>query len=576
MKTGINMIMVLTASALILPMISLAQDGSGGESREIPPVPDEAGQATQRVDVAKIIRPTPYFDGGQMQGYKVYPGKDRKQFAALGLMPGDILIEIDGIVISDPEVANQQLEKLSTGVQVSVVIERSSQSKVLTLKLRQPTRDDYRDEISRKDLFEAARDGDVERVQELIDAGTDVNDTTAGHGMPALAIAVDQASRDSGQVAVVELLLKHGADIDIRDDMGRTLLVYALTNGAPVVKALLDAGIDVNAQDNLGRTAISSAITGQDDEVFDLLLEYGADVNLSSDGSSIELQSAIANNHVDRVVKLLDLGVDVNARSSDGQTALFAAVDNMWSPTVDAVQVLLERGAVANIEDHYGDSPLKLAKKRLNEFLATEEMQMKRAKAGKLYKKTPEDLQQRKRDYQQIVALLEEAGANELAPVEMSLLYAARIGDLATVDDCLRRGEDVNAIDVNNGYSPLIWALSQDHVDVAQMLLESGADPNFVAKHGETALMVAAERGMSTETFTHLLDSGADPNLQTGAGTALILAALYSPIEVVQLLLDSGADPDLSDGEGGYTAAYAAMMGGRKDVFDLLIAAGAK
>jgi ankyrin repeat protein len=394
--------------------------------------------------------------------------------------------------------------------------------------------------------------------------------------MPALAIAVDQASRDSGQVAVVELLLKHGADIDIRDDMGRTLLVYALTNGAPVVKALLDAGIDVNAQDNLGRTAISSAITGQDDEVFDLLLEYGADVNLSSDGSSIELQSAIANNHVDRVVKLLDLGVDVNARSSDGQTALFAAVDNMWSPTVDAVQVLLERGAVANIEDHYGDSPLKLAKKRLNEFLATEEMQMKRAKAGKLYKKTPEDLQQRKRDYQQIVALLEEAGANELAPVEMSLLYAARIGDLATVDDCLRRGEDVNAIDVNNGYSPLIWALSQDHVDVAQMLLESGADPNFVAKHGETALMVAAERGMSTETFTHLLDSGADPNLQTGAGTALILAALYSPIEVVQLLLDSGADPDLSDGEGGYTAAYAAMMGGRKDVFDLLIAAGAK
>jgi len=428
-------------------------------------------------------------------------------------------------------------------------------------------------EIKRKVLFEAARDGEIERVQELIEAGEDINQTTSGK--TPLEFAVENGFRETGQAAVVELLISHGARIDTTDEMGRTLLVYALTNGAPVVKALLDAGIDVNAQDGLGRTALSNAITGKDDEVFDLLLEYGADVNLSSDGGSIELQSAIANDHIDRVVKLLDLGVDVNARDHEDQTALFAAADGR-KPRVNAVQVLLDRGAVANIEDNYGNSPQMLAQKNLDAFLESEKAAMKRAAAGKSFNTTPEMIQQQKRDYQRIVALLEEAGGNELAPVEMSLSYAARIGDLAAVRDYLRKGGDVGAIDVKSGYSPLIWALFRNHERVANTLLDSGADPNIVGVRGETALMLAIDRGASIETIRHLLDSGADPNLQTKAGTALIAAAMSSPNKVVKLLLDSGADPNLSYGEDCYTASYGAMMAGRRDILRLLKAAGAE
>jgi ankyrin repeat protein len=571
---------LIAISALLLSMSSSAQDMSTETPDESQPMLEVDQQEIPKVDVAAILSWSPIFKGrpfnSRLLGFRVFPGRDWKQFGALGFEQGDLLQEVDGVALSDPKLNPSDFKKLGAGEKVTVVVERSGQREELTFKLRQPTRDDYRDEISRKDLFEAARDGDVERVQKLIDAGADVNDTTSGHGMSALAIAVDQASRDVGQVAVVELLLRHGANADIRDGMGRTLLVYAVTEGAPVVKALLDGGIDVNAQDDLGRTALSNAIIGKDDEVFDLLLEYGADVHLSSDGVSIELQSALANNHVDRVVKLLDLGVDVNARSHDGQTALFAAVDSNWSPMVDAVQLLLERGALANIEDHYGHSPLKLAKKRLKESLRSEKSAMKRAKAGKSFGATPEMVQQKKRDYQQIVTLLELAGAREQVPTKMSLLYAARVGELAAVSNYLQKGEDVDAIDAKNGYSPLIWALSQDHEEVANKLLNIGADPNIVALHGETALMVAVERGATIETVGHLLDSGADPNLQTGSGTALMLAALHSPIEFVKLLLDSGADPNLGDGGEGVTAAYAAMMTGRKDVLDLLIAAGAK
>ena len=49
--------------------------------------------------LADVIRPTPYFVAGQQQGYRVYPGRDRKQFAALGLRPGDLIKDIDGAAL---------------------------------------------------------------------------------------------------------------------------------------------------------------------------------------------------------------------------------------------------------------------------------------------------------------------------------------------------------------------------------------------------------------------------------------------------------------------------------------------
>jgi general secretion pathway protein C len=48
-----------------------------------------------------VIRPTPYRVGGEQVGFRVYPGRDRKQFAALGLRPGDLITDIDGQSLSD-------------------------------------------------------------------------------------------------------------------------------------------------------------------------------------------------------------------------------------------------------------------------------------------------------------------------------------------------------------------------------------------------------------------------------------------------------------------------------------------
>jgi general secretion pathway protein C len=87
--------------------------------------------------LADIIRPTPYFADGQQQGYKVYPGRNRQQFASLGLRPGDLIKDIDGQALTDPSQAIQIFQTLGTADQVAVTIERNGQQQSLVLSTNQ-------------------------------------------------------------------------------------------------------------------------------------------------------------------------------------------------------------------------------------------------------------------------------------------------------------------------------------------------------------------------------------------------------------------------------------------------------
>ena len=87
--------------------------------------------------LADVIRPTPYFVNGQQQGYRVYPGRNREQFASLGLRPGDLIKDIDGQALSDPSQAMKIFQSMDSADQVSVTVERNGQPQVLILSTSQ-------------------------------------------------------------------------------------------------------------------------------------------------------------------------------------------------------------------------------------------------------------------------------------------------------------------------------------------------------------------------------------------------------------------------------------------------------
>jgi general secretion pathway protein C len=133
-----------TLTNLVLPAeFAKAQTSSSRTRRTTRRAASPASQSIQSVvaqnvsRLADVIRPTPYFVNGQQEGYRVYPGRNRRQFADLGLRPGDLIKEIDGQSLTDPTQAMQIFQSLGNADQVSVTVERDGQPQSLVLKTSQ-------------------------------------------------------------------------------------------------------------------------------------------------------------------------------------------------------------------------------------------------------------------------------------------------------------------------------------------------------------------------------------------------------------------------------------------------------
>jgi general secretion pathway protein C len=91
-----------------------------------------ADNATRLTDV---LRPQPVFADGQQRGYRLYPGRDRRTFAALGLRPGDLVTEINGTALNDPASGMEIFKSMGEATSVTVTIERNGQPEVLVLDM---------------------------------------------------------------------------------------------------------------------------------------------------------------------------------------------------------------------------------------------------------------------------------------------------------------------------------------------------------------------------------------------------------------------------------------------------------
>jgi hypothetical protein len=107
-------------------------------------------------------------------------------------------------------------------------------------------------------------------------------------------------------------------------------------------------------------------------------------------------------------------------------------------------------------------------------------------------------------------------------------------------------GADVNHVHMSRGKTALMHAVESKNVDVAHILLKSGARVNQASDSGVTALFIAAGIG-HIESVQLLLEFGADPYLATHAGmTAIDNAQMRRNTKCFELLAASGAATSLS------------------------------
>ncbi|MFA5969439.1 MAG: ankyrin repeat domain-containing protein [Sphingomonas sp.] len=155
-----------------------------------------------------------------------------------------------------------------------------------------------------------------------------------------------------------------------------------------------------------------------------------------------------------------------------------------------------------------------------------------------------------------------DATALPTAERRQELLFeAARLGRTDLVGDLVKLGADANAYDAR-GYTPLILAAYDGHIDTVDALIRAGADACKPDRsQGNTAQMGVAFKGEDA-IADRLLKAGCDVNARNKAGqTALMMAALFGRAQQLRSLLASGADPALADAEGRTARAVAAAQG---------------
>ncbi|MEE9303702.1 MAG: type II secretion system protein GspC [Thiotrichaceae bacterium] len=64
---------------------------------------------------------------GNLTGYRLSPGKNRKMFRKLGLRPGDILTQVNGIVLDSPAKGLMVMTELSSAASIAITVKRGDQ-----------------------------------------------------------------------------------------------------------------------------------------------------------------------------------------------------------------------------------------------------------------------------------------------------------------------------------------------------------------------------------------------------------------------------------------------------------------
>jgi cytohesin len=385
----------------------------------------------------------------------------------------------------------------------------------------------------RFDAHGRTEDADLEIVDLLLQRGANPN-RKSRWGTPPLESALE-----CGNTGIVAALLRAGADPNGQTRLKEVPLALAAEfetpTGIPLVQALVTSGADLDHRDETGRTVAEVSRSKGRKAMADFLEGLrgpGRGVQASSGVSAPkrepsfsatdEMFKAIEAGDAEGVKKAFASGADLHGRNTDGESAVYAAVDR---GDLNMLKLLADLGADLSAPGRWDQSPFSLAVDK------SEELMKWLAEHGGVPKR-------------------KEAGALHLGMVS-AWLSPQKIRQLVDLGFM---------VDAPPGDSSLLSMVAV-YADQVRALLDLGADPNAKGPHGWTALHSAAngfESTYSQESVDMLIAAGADVNASDDEGrTPIFEAILYRRMGMIDSLAKAGADLLHVDKEGLTPPAYA-------------------
>jgi len=209
--------------------------------------------------------------------------------------------------------------------------------------------------------LDAARDRGYAPVVATLQAAV----TSKPVGSPAAAAAL-LAAATTGDPDAAAIALRQGADLETKDDSGRTPLILAATHDrVDVARLLVALGADPDTQDAQQDSAwLVTGVTGSV-AMLEALLPASPDLTLRNRFGGVSLIPASERGHVDYVRRVVQTDINVNHVNNLGWTALLEAVilGDGSVPYQQIVQILLEAGARPDLADRDGVTALQHARR---------------------------------------------------------------------------------------------------------------------------------------------------------------------------------------------------------------------
>jgi uncharacterized protein len=145
----------------------------------------------------------------------------------------------------------------------------------------------------------------------------------------------------------------------------------------------------------------------------------------------------------------------------------------------------------------------------------------------------------------------------------LDIFEASAVGDADRIPELLGQDPSLATAWSSDGYTPLHLAAFFGHQEVAQLLLDPGADVSAISRNVMAVMPLHSAAASGQGSIAELLlDRGAKVDARSHEGyTALLEAAQNGDADLVDLLLSNGADPKLALDDGRTAGELAAEKG---------------
>jgi ankyrin repeat protein len=386
-------------------------------------------------------------------------------------------------------------------------------------------------------------------VQLLLDHGANAHTANAVGRNPLHQLRPLLSKVDPQDVCrVTRLLLEQGVDVNVLDMNHETPLHVASSCGLlENVQLLLECGAKANAENVHGQTPLhlvsqTEFFNKENANIAQLLLQFGADVNARDEHQATPLHFATSCGYFEIALALLDHEANVNAQNVDGETPLHrVSLGSQFKDWHHLAQLMLERGADVNAQDKYQETPLHSAS--CMSKLETTRVLL---------------------EYGANIHAKNAQGQTPLHIVSQGVQDSFEASSPALVELLLSRGADLNARD-NDQATPFLLVSSIWRPNIAEKLLQKGADVNVVNIHGQNALHLISQNSRPVQwqlrSLYMLLLRGVDiSGRDDNERTPLHMAGYYGQVDVAEVLLRHRAQVDATD-IWGHTPLHQVTLG---------------